>query len=112
MIIGDLWRWDLEYHRTRGAFPAREQIFTDLNKAEFAVFFPQENDKCILLPRDGAFQNHFLEEWQSQGYALKMDAILYRALFARYDVTAPLVDHVQIGDLVFHLFFPKEQQRR
>jgi hypothetical protein len=112
VIIADLWRWDLEYHLAHGAFPAREKIFTDSTKAEFAVFFPQQNDKCILLPRDGAFQNHLLEDWQSQGYTLKMDAILYRALFARYDVTAPLVDHVQIGDIVFHLFLPNEQQRR
>jgi hypothetical protein len=111
-MIADVWRWDLEYHLTHGAFPAREKIFTDSTRAEFAVFFPQENEKCILLPRDGAFQNRLLEDWQSQGYALKMDGVLYRALFARYQVTAPFVDHVQIGDLVFQLFFSNEQQRR
>jgi len=112
VMIADIWRWDLEYHVTGGTFPAREKIFTDSTKAEFAVFFPQQNEKCILLSRDGAFQNRLLEDWQSQGYELKMDGILYRALFARYDVTAPLVDHVQIGDLAFHLFFPNGQERR
>ena len=109
VIIADLWRWDLEYHLSGGTFPAREEIVTDSSELEFAVFFPQQNDKCILLPRDGAFQNRLLENWQSQGYTLKMDAILYRTLFARYDVRAPLVDRAQIGDLFFHLFFLNEQ---
>jgi hypothetical protein len=99
----------MEYHRAKGTIAAREKILPGSDPPEIAIFFPKQDDTCILVPRDGAFQTAILDDWQSQGYTLKMDGILYRTLFARYDVTAPLRDHAQIGNLFFHFLFVNQQ---
>jgi hypothetical protein len=104
VIIANAAQWDVEYHLARGGFSAREEILTDTNKPELAAFFPQDNDACILLPRDGAYETRLFENWKSKGYTFKMDALLYRTLFARYNVTASLTNSASLGDISFSLF--------
>ena len=131
-IIADLWRWDLEYQIARGKFSAREEKLDDTDGGVpiFVVAsaalrrvssyeleasrsepdwhsigqrpMPQEN--CILLPRDRALQPTLIESLHSRGYRLKMDATLYRTLFARYNVTGPASTEGRIGTAPVELF--------
>jgi hypothetical protein len=104
VIIANAAPWDVEYHLARGNFSAREEILTNGIKPELPAFFPRENDTCILLPRDGAYEMRLLENWMSKGYSFKMDALLYRTLFARYNVTTSLTNSASLGDISFSLF--------
>ena len=104
VIIANAAQWDVEYHLARGSFSAREEILADTNKPGLPAFFPRENDACILLPRDGAYETRLLENWKRKGYSFKMDALLYRTLFARYNVTASLTNSASLGDISFSLF--------
>ncbi len=104
VIIANAAPWDFEYHLARGNFSAREKILTDAIKPDLPAFFPRENDTCVLLPRDGACETRLLENWKSKGYSFKMDALLYRTLFARYNVTASLTNSASLGDISFSLF--------
>jgi hypothetical protein len=46
-----------------------------------------------------------LAEWQRKGYAMKMDAKLYRTLFARYDVRSAISSApADVGGVSFTLF--------
>ncbi|MEY2481298.1 MAG: hypothetical protein QOI04_2225 [Verrucomicrobiota bacterium] len=104
VIIGNAWPWDFEYHLTRGTFFAREEVMSSTDGQSIPAFFPGEKNACLLLPRDAAFQTQLLEGWQAKGYALKMDAELYRVQFAKYDVTAPVSNSAKVGPLSFTLF--------
>ena len=104
VIIADAWPWDFEYHIARGNFPAREQSLAQPGRADVPAFFLRENEACIFLPRDGALQTQLLTTWQNEGRTLKMDAALYRAFFARYDIGAFLANTVTAGPLSFRLF--------
>jgi hypothetical protein len=85
VIIGNAWPWDLEYHTERGNLPLHEKDLHGEIKRDIPAFF-SSGDHCIFLPPDAAYEGAFLSEWQRKGYAMKMDAKLYRTLFARYDV--------------------------
>jgi len=85
VIIGNAWLWDLEYHTERGNLPLHEKDLHGEIKRDIPAFF-SSGDHCIFLPPDAAYEGALLSEWQRKGYAMKMDAKLYRTLFARYDV--------------------------
>jgi hypothetical protein len=104
VIIGDAWPWDFEYHIARGNFPAREQLQRKQGGRDIPAFFLQDNDACILLSREGVLETHLLTNWQGQGRTLKMDAALYRAFFARYDLTTSVSKTAKIGALSFTFF--------
>jgi hypothetical protein len=55
----------------------------------------------------GADGERVPENWKSKGYSFKMDALLCRTVFARYNVTASLTDSVSLGDIPFNLFSSK-----
>lgn len=59
---------------------------------------------CIVLPRDGALHQDMIDDLTMRGYALKMDATLYRRLFGRYDVITPKVGRAHIGNASIQLF--------
>src|SRR5205085_2188610 len=65
-IIGDVWRWDLEYQIAHGKLSAREEKMTDPEGA-VPIFSmtssPDEN--CILLPRDAALHPQIIEKLNS-----------------------------------------------
>lgn len=105
-IIGNVYPWDVEYHLARGTFFGHEELVGKEKKPGLAAFFPRENaNGCIVLTRDAAYESRLLEDWQAKGYALKMDATLYRTLFARYDVTTvPRSSFAMVGDVSFSLF--------
>jgi hypothetical protein len=115
VIIADVWRWDLEYQITRGRFSAREEkldgtngtvpMFVLLSAASRGGFASQDPENCILLPRDGALQPMLIESLRASGYTVKMDATLYRTLFARYNITeASPTGNGRIGATTVELF--------
>jgi len=104
VIIGRAWPWDFEYHIDRGNLPVREKDLHGAIKRDIPAFF-SSGDRCIFLPPDAAYENALLEEWQQKGYAMKMDANLYRKLFARYDVRSAFsATTADVGGVTFTLF--------
>jgi len=89
VIIGNAWPWDFEYHVERANLPLREKDLHGEIKRDLPAFF-SSGDHCIFLSPEAAFERDLLGEWQRKGYAMKMDAKLYRTLFARYDVRSGL----------------------
>ena len=89
VIIGSAWPWDFEYHVERANLPLRERDLHGEIKRDLSAFF-SSGDHCIFLSPEAAFERDLLGEWQRKGYAMKMDAKLYRTLFARYDVRSGL----------------------
>ena len=103
-IVGDAWPWDFEYHIDRGTLPVREKDLHGQIKRDIPAFF-STGDRCIFLPPDAAYENALLEEWQQKGYAIKIDAKLYRTLFARYDIRSAFSSTTaDVGGVFFSLF--------
>jgi len=103
-IIGNAWPWDFEYHIDRGTLPVREKDLHGQIKRDIPAFF-STGDRCIFLPPDAAYENALLEEWQQKGYAMKIDAKLYRTLFARYDIRSAFSSTTaDVGGVSFNLF--------
>jgi len=104
VIIGNAWPWDFEYHVERANLPLHEKDLHGEIKRDIPAFF-SSGDHCIFLPPDAAYENALLNEWQRKGYAMKMDAKLYRALFARYDVRSGVSSATaDVGGVPFDLF--------
>jgi len=104
IIIGDVWPWDFEYQIDRGSLPVREKDLHGEIKRDIPAFF-LTGDRCIFLPPDAAYENALLQEWKQKGYAMKMDAKLYRTLFARYDVRSAISSATaDVGGVSFTLF--------
>ena len=104
IIIGDVWPWDFEYQIDRGSLPVREKDLHGEIKRDIPAFF-LTGDRCIFLPPDAAYENALLQEWKQKGYAMKMDAKLYRTLFARYDVRSAFSSTTaDVGGVSFNLF--------
>ena len=104
VIIGNAWPWDFEYHVDRENLAFREKDLHGEIKHDIPAFF-STGEYCIFLPPDAAYENALLAEWQRKGYAMKMDAKLYRTLFARYDVRSGLASGtIDVGGVSFSLF--------
>jgi len=104
VIIGNAWPWDFEYHVEHVNLPLHEKDFHGEIKKDIPAFL-SSGDHCIFLPPEAAYENALLDEWQRKGYAMKMDAKLYRTLFARYDVRSALASGtVDVGGIPFALF--------
>src|ERR1700737_1990950 len=104
VIIGNAWPWDFEYHVERANLPLHEKDLHGEIKRDIPAFF-SSGDHCIFLPPDAAYENALLNEWQRKGYAMKMDAKVYRALFARYDVRSGVSSATaDVGGVPFDLF--------
>jgi hypothetical protein len=104
VIIGDAWPWDFEYHVERASLPLHEKDLHGEIKKDLPAFF-SNGDHCVFLPPEAAFENALLSEWRRKGYAMKMDAKLYRTLFARYDVRSGVSSATaNVGDVSFNLF--------
>jgi hypothetical protein len=95
-VIGDFWRWDIDYHVAHHTFDAREQHWKDANGDEVIVF---ATNLCDLLPRDAALHPRGIEELKFRGQiaSVKMDQRLYRTLFMRYNVTSSIPTEGRIG---------------
>ncbi len=103
-IIGNAWQWDFEYHMERNNFSAQERDLHGEIKHDLPTFF-SSGEHCVFLSPEAAFETALLKEWQQKGYAMKMDAKLYRTLFARYDVRSALASGtVDVGGIPFALF--------
>jgi len=89
VIIGNAWPWDFEYHVERANLPLHEKDLHGEIKKDIPAFL-SSGEHCIFLPPEAAYEGALLSEWQRKGYAMKMDAKLYRTLFARYDVHSAL----------------------
>ncbi|MFL6594342.1 MAG: hypothetical protein ACJ8HQ_02760 [Chthoniobacterales bacterium] len=81
VVVGDVWRWDIEYHIQRGSFPAVEKV--DAGGA-IPQFVPATAPQCTIVPRGVAFAPAELRDWRSRDVVVKMDAVLYQTAFARY----------------------------
>ena len=106
-LIGDLWPWDIQYHIARGTFVAKEEMESDVPAfivASAGGEQPTREKNCVLLPRDAALHQDSIDDLADHGYRLKMDAILYRTLFARYDVITPSTNKGRIGNTTVELF--------
>jgi len=105
IIIGNAWPWDFEYQIDRGSLPVREKDLHGAIKRDIPTFF-SNGDRCVFLPPDAAYENALLEEWQQKGYAMKIEANLYRTLFARYDVRSAFsATTADVGGVSFNLFY-------
>jgi hypothetical protein len=89
VIIGSAWPWDFEYHVERASLALHEKDLHGEIHKDIPAFL-SAGDHCIFLPPDAAYEGALLSGWQRKGYAMKMDAKLYRTLFARYDVHSAL----------------------
>ena len=122
-VIADLWPWDFEYHIAHRTFVAREETLPDTSNSPVTAFSvasaasrwngsPAQTvdqrpmPQCLLLPRVAALQEKVIENVNSRGYAIKMDATLYRTLFARYHITPLAITEGKIGNVAVQLFFP------
>ena len=104
MIIGNALPWDFEYHVERANLPLHEKDLHGEIHKDIPAFF-SSGDHCIFLPPEAAYENALLAEWQRKGYAMKMDAKLYRTLFARYDVRSGVSSATaDVGGVPFNLF--------
>ena len=104
VIIGNAWPWDFEYHVEHVNLPLHEKDFHGEIKKGIPAFL-SSGDHCIFLPPEAAYENALLAEWQRKGYAMKMDAKLYRTLFARYDVRSAISSATaDVGEVSFTLF--------
>ena len=91
-------------HVERANLPLHEKDLHGEIKKDLPSFF-SNGDHCIFLPPEAAYENALLSEWQRKGYAMKMDAKLYRTLFARYDVRSGASSATaNVGDVSFNLF--------
>ena len=105
VIVGNAWPWDFEYHIERENFSAREKDLHGQIKRDLPAFF-SSGEHCVFLSPEAAYETALLKEWQRKGYALKMDAKLYRTLFARYDFrTALSSTTVEVSEVPFALFY-------
>jgi hypothetical protein len=104
VIIGNAWPWDFEYHVEHSNLPLHEKDFHGEIKKDLPAFL-SSGEHCIFLPPEAAYENALLAEWQRKGYAMKMDAKLYRTLFARYDVRSGVSSATaDVGGVPFNLF--------
>ncbi len=104
VIIGNAWPWDFEYHVERANLPLHEKDLHGEIKKDLPAFL-SSGDHCIFLPPEAAYENALLAEWQRKGYAMKMDAKLYRTLFARYDVRSGVSSATaDVSGIPFNLF--------
>jgi hypothetical protein len=104
VIIGNVWPWDFEYHIDRGTLAFHEKDLHGKIKRDIPAFF-STGEHCIFLPPDSAYENALLADWRRKGYAMKMDAKLYRTLFARYNVrSGPASGTLDVGGVSFNLF--------
>jgi len=104
VIIGNAWPWDFEYHVERANLPLHEKDLHGEIHNDIPAFL-SNGDHCIFLPPEAAYENALLAEWQRKGYAMKMDAKLYRTLFARYDVRSGVSSATtDVGGVPFNLF--------
>ena len=104
VIIGNAWPWDFEYHIEHVNLPLHEKDFHGEIKKDIPAFL-SSGDHCIFLPPEAAYEDALLAEWQRKGYAMKMDAKLYRTLFARYDVRLAISSaSADAGGVSFTLF--------
>ncbi|HET9857527.1 MAG TPA: hypothetical protein VFP99_06800 [Chthoniobacterales bacterium] len=104
VIIGNAWPWDFEYHVERANLPLHEKELHGEIKKDIPAFL-SSGEHCIFLPPEAAYENALLAEWQRKGYAMKMDAKLYRTLFTRYDVRSGFSSvTAEVGEVSFNLF--------
>ncbi|HEY6070543.1 MAG TPA: hypothetical protein VIU85_04140, partial [Chthoniobacterales bacterium] len=104
VIIGNAWPWDFEYQIERNNFAAREQDLHGEIKRDLPTFFAG-GEHCVFMSPEAAYETTLLKEWQQKGYAMKMDATLYRTLFARYDVHSALsAGTADVSGVPFALF--------
>jgi hypothetical protein len=104
VIIGNAWPWDFEYHVERANLALHEKDLHGEIKKDIPAYL-SSGDHCIFLPPEAAYENAMLGEWQRKGYAMKMDAKLYRTLFARYDVRSGASPATAgVGGVSFNLF--------
>src|SRR5437588_6904787 len=104
VIIGNAWPWDFEYHVEHVNLPLHEKDFHGEIKKDIPAFL-SSGDHCIFLPPEAAYEDALLAVWQRKGYAMKMDAQLYRTLFARYDVRSAISSATaDAGGVSFTLF--------
>jgi len=88
VIISNAWPWDFEYHVEHVNCRCTRKISTAKLKGYSGVSF--QRDHCIFLPPEAAYENALFGRMAAEGYAMKMDAKLYRTLFARYDVRSAI----------------------
>ena len=104
VIIGSAWPWDFEYHIEHNNFSAREKDLHGEIKRELPAFFAN-GEHCVFFSPEAAYETALLKEWQQKGYAMKIDAKLYRTLFARYDVRSGLATTTaDVSGVPFALF--------
>ena len=104
VIIANAWPWDFEYHVERGSLALQEKVLHGEIKRDLPSFFAN-GERCIFFSPEAAYENSLLKEWLQKGYALKMDARLYRTMFARYDVRSTLASGTaDISGVPFSLF--------
>jgi hypothetical protein len=104
VIIGNAWPWDFGYQIEHNNFAAREQDLHGEIKRDLPTFFAG-GEHCVFMSPEAAYETALLKEWQQKGYAMKMDATLYRTLFARYDVHSALsAGTADVSGVPFALF--------
>ena len=104
VIIGNAWPWDFEYHIEHNNFSARERDLHGEIKRDLPAFFAN-GEHCVFFSPEAVYETALLKEWQQKGYAMKIDAKLYRTLFARYDVRSGLATTTaDVSGVPFALF--------
>ena len=98
-VIGDVWSWVDDYHLDRATLPL-ERVALGRQGHGFAV---KGEPLRLLVARESIEQSDLLARLRRAGYAIVRDRLLWRTLFARYDVTTDSPDEAMIGDIPVRL---------
>jgi hypothetical protein len=101
-IIANVWLWDVEYNVAQGTFQAERQVFENENAG--GHIFNLSRSHCLLLTLDALNNPALLQKLHAQGFSIKIDRLLYRRQFQKYDVGATDKESATIAGIPVTLF--------
>lgn len=99
VLIGDAWSWVIAYHVDRGNLQAASRP----RASYYRGYEIGTNPERLLIGREAAENLRTLERFHREGYEIVVDRLLWRTLYARYDVTNTTGDRAQIGSVPVRL---------
>lgn len=99
VVIGDLWSWDYEYAIGHMGFSAKP----DARNFAQGAFVAISDDTRLFLPKEYLSNQALLQSLRDHGFVFVMDRLLWRMIYARYELMPKAMDVVSVGDVPVHL---------
>lgn len=93
VLIGDTWSWVIAFHLERGSLSAQSRPRAGYERGYILGGKPER----LLIGREAAENLRVLDRFHREGYEIVIDRVLWRTLYARYDVSLRPGDRAQIG---------------